>query len=207
MHNTNNNIKILSEIYNRQINECNTNENMSWVDTTNNLTEVNQRLSDMQKNKILDKNNLITSAGRKSIKVVMTGGVFDIIHPGHIHMLDLMNQLGDTLVVVVAHDNTAIKMKKHAPLHNQKTRMRLVNSLKSVGACLAGNDGDIFQIVKKIKPDIIALGYDQLHQKKHIQDGCNKIGIDADVRRIESFFPETSSSKIQKIYGEKLYQV
>ena len=60
------------------------------------------------------------------LKVVLAGGVFDIIHPGHIHTLNAAKELGDVLVVVVATDNTAVKMKKRQPLHSQDQRKELV---------------------------------------------------------------------------------
>ena len=52
-------------------------------------------------------------------KIVLAGGVFDIIHPGHIHTLNAAKALGDMLVVVIATDKTAKKIKKRPPLHNQ----------------------------------------------------------------------------------------
>ena len=44
-------------------------------------------------------------------KIVLAGGVFDIIHPGHIHTLNAAKALGDVLVVAIATDRTAEKMK------------------------------------------------------------------------------------------------
>jgi len=55
-------------------------------------------------------------------KTVLAGGVFDIIHPGHIHTLNAAKALGDVLVVAIATDKTAQKMKKRQPLHNQELR-------------------------------------------------------------------------------------
>ena len=49
-------------------------------------------------------------------KIVLAGGVFDIIHPGHIHTLNAAKALGDVLVVAIATDKTAQKMKKRAPV-------------------------------------------------------------------------------------------
>ena len=65
-------------------------------------------------------------------KIVLAGGVFDIIHPGHIHTLNDAKKLGDVLVVVVATDKTAIKMKKREPLHSAELRQELVSSLTMV---------------------------------------------------------------------------
>ena len=138
-------------------------------------------------------------------KIVLAGGVFDIIHPGHIHTLNAAKKLGEVLVVVVATDKTAIKMKKREPLHSAKLRQELVSSLSMVDLCIIGNEENIFKTVDLVKPQIIALGYDQTHQEKFIIDGCKKINLDVTVARLESPRPATSSSIIQKEYGEDIH--
>ncbi len=138
-------------------------------------------------------------------KIVLAGGVFDIIHPGHIHTLNDAKKLGDVLVVVVATDKTAIKMKKREPLHSAELRRELVSSLSMVDLCIIGDEEDIFKTVDLVKPQIIALGYDQTHQEKFITEGCKKIDLDVTVARLESPRPETSSSKIQKEYGKEIH--
>ena len=140
-------------------------------------------------------------------KIVLAGGVFDIIHPGHIHTLNDAKKLGDVLVVVVATDKTAIKMKKRKPLHSAKLRQELVSSLTMVDLCIVGDEEDIFKTVDLVKPQIIVLGYDQSHQEKFIIDGCKKINLDVRVARLESPRPETSSSVIQKEYGEDIHGI
>ncbi|RNJ77309.1 MAG: FAD synthase [Nitrosopumilus sp. D6] len=150
---------------------------------------------------------ILTSAGRESLKVVLAGGVFDIIHPGHIHTLDAAKKLGDVLVVVVATDSTAIKMKKRKPLHSQEHRKELVESLIMVDLGIIGQEDDIFGTVDLIRPQIIALGYDQVHQEKFIRDGCKRIGLDAKVARLQSPVPDSSSSKIQKEYGKSIHGI
>ena len=140
-------------------------------------------------------------------KIVLAGGVFDIIHPGHINTLNDAKKLGDVLVVVVATDKTAIKMKKRKPLHSAKLRQELVSSLTMVDLCVIGDEEDIFKTVDLVKPQIIVLGYDQSHQEKFIIDGCKKINLDVRVARLESPRPETSSSVIQKEYGEDIHGI
>ena len=140
-------------------------------------------------------------------KIVLAGGVFDIIHPGHIHTLNDAKKLGDVLVVVVATDRTAIKMKKRKPLHNAELRRELVSSLIMVDLCIIGDGEDIFKTVDLVKPQIIALGYDQTHQEKFITDGCKKINLDVKVARLESPRPETSSSSIEKEYGKDIHSI
>ena len=155
----------------------------------------------------MSNNNMKTLSEIQNLnsKIVLAGGVFDIIHPGHIHTLYDAKKLGDVLVVVVATDKTAVKMKKREPLHSAELRKELVSSLTMVDLCIIGDDEDIFKTVDLVRPQIIALGYDQTHQEKFITDGCKKIDLDVRVARLESPRPETSSSKIQKEYGEEIH--
>jgi cytidyltransferase-like protein len=140
-----------------------------------------------------------------SKKIVLAGGVFDIIHPGHIHTLTAAKALGDVLVVAIATDKTAQKMKKMTPLHNQELRCELVSSLSMVDEAIIGHEEDIFETVKEIKPDIIALGYDQIHQEKFISDGCKRISLDVEIVRLQSPIPKLSSSEIERRYGKDIH--
>ena len=140
-----------------------------------------------------------------SKKIVLAGGVFDIIHPGHIHTLNAAKALGDVLVVAIATDKTAQKMKKMPPLHNQELRCELVSSLSMVDEAIVGHEEDIFKTVNEIKPDVIALGYDQIHQEKFISDGCKRINLDVEIVRLQSPIPKLSSSEIEKRYGKDIH--
>jgi len=140
-----------------------------------------------------------------SKKIVLAGGVFDIIHPGHIHTLTAAKALGDVLVVAIATDKTAQKMKKMTPLHDQELRCELVSSLSMVDEAIVGHEEDIFETVKEVKPDIIALGYDQIHQEKFISDGCKRISLDVEIVRLQSPIPKLSSSEIEKRYGKDIH--
>jgi cytidyltransferase-like protein len=149
----------------------------------------------------------LTNLGRNELCVVLAGGVFDIIHPGHIHTLRAAKDLGNVLVVVIATDKTAQKMKKRIPLHNMELRRDLVRSLSMVDYTIVGYEGDIFKSVKMIKPNIIALGYDQVHQERFIVDGCKKIGINVSIARLQSPIPDIKSSKIENDYGKSIYGI
>jgi len=169
---------------------------------------INSKIDKLIKNQLVNEDrNTLTEIGRNSLHVVLAGGVFDIIHPGHIYTLNAAKALGDVLVVVVATDNTSEKMKKRRPLHTQEQRQELVNSLSMVDLCLVGQEDDIFKTVNRVRPQIIALGYDQVHQEKFITDGCKKIDLEAKVARLQSPIPESSSSKIEKEYGESIHGI
>ncbi|QLH07323.1 cytidyltransferase [Nitrosopumilus ureiphilus] len=169
---------------------------------------INSKIDELIKNQFVNEDrSTLTEMGRSSLRVVLAGGVFDIIHPGHIYTLNAAKALGDVLVVVVATDNTAVKMKKRNPIHSQKQRQELVNSLSMVDLCLIGQEDDIFKTVNLVRPEIIALGYDQVHQEKFITEGCKKIKLDAKVARLQSPIPDISSSKIEKEYGKSIHGI
>jgi len=172
------------------------------------LDAINSKIDELIKNQLVNEDRTtLTEIGRDSLHVVLSGGVFDIIHPGHISTLNAAKALGDVLVVVVATDTTSQKMKKRKPLHTQEQRQELVNSLSMVDLCLVGQEDDIFKTVDRVRPQIIALGYDQVHQEKFITDGCKRINLDAKVARLQSPIPESSSSKIEKEYGKDIHGI
>ena len=169
---------------------------------------INSKIDQLIKNQLVNEDrNTLTEIGRNSLHVVLAGGVFDIIHPGHIYTLNAAKALGDVLVVVVATDNTSEKMKKRRPLHTQEQIQELVNSLSMVDLCLVGQEDDIFKTVNRVRPQIIALGYDQIHQEKFITDGCKRINLEVKVARLQSPIPESSSSKIEKEYGDSIHGI
>lgn len=115
---------------------------------------------------------------------VMATGVFDIIHLGHLHYLEESKRLGDELVVVVATDTT-VRKRKHEPITPQKMRCELVASLKPVDRAVLGKEGgDIFEIVKEVKPDIITLGYDQPFDQQNLEKELAKRGLKIKVVRM-----------------------
>ena len=198
---------ILSSIFACQIDKSSTFE---LIKKNSMLSEdiMNSKIDELVKNQFVNEDrSTLTEKGRNSLHVVLAGGVFDIIHPGHISTLNAAKALGDVLVVVVATDNTAVKMKKKKPLHSQEQRKELVNSLTMVDLCVIGQEDDMFKTVNHVKPQTIALGYDQVHQEKFIIEGCKRIKLDAIVARLESPIPESSSSSIKKEYGDSIHGI
>lgn len=96
---------------------------------------------------------------RAKLKVVMTGGVFDILHIGHLFTLTEAKKHGDFLVVVIARDDHIMK-KGRKPIHSQEYRAKMVEAFKLVDAVMLGED-DPKALVDKVKPDVIVYGYDQ----------------------------------------------
>lgn len=132
------------------------------------------------------------------MKKVMCAGTFDVIHPGHLYYLSEARKYGNKLIVVVARDNTSKVFKGNKPVHNEKERLEDVRTLKIVDEAVLGNEGNIFDIIEQIKPDVICLGYDQKVQKYELEDELKKRGIKAEVIRIGSYMPNVyKSSKLK----------
>ena len=120
----------------------------------------------------------------------MATGVFDLLHPGHVAFLREARKLGDELVVVVARDSTA-KRFKHSPITPESNRLEMVGALKPVDRVVLGNEGDIFEILDEIRPDVIALGYDQVHNEEKIREECKRRGL-----------PRTKVVRLPKFEGD-----
>ena len=70
---------------------------------------------------------ILTNLGREQIKVVLVGGVFDLLHVGHIHTLKSARLLGDVLIIVVATDSTISTLKKNRKIyHDEKNLLGLL---------------------------------------------------------------------------------
>jgi cytidyltransferase-like protein len=145
---------------------------------------------------LADNRPLLTANGRKKILVVMTGGAFDIIHPGHIETLEQAKSLGDVLMVSVARDSTFERNKKRKPQHNETLRRKLVSSLRCVDDAVLGSETDIFETVDLLKPDIIALGYDQSHDEEKILEEVKRRGLSVKVVRLKSSNPDIKTTAI-----------
>lgn len=113
----------------------------------------------------------------------MATGVFDLLHPGHVFFLNEARKLGDELVVVVARDQTARRLKRE-PYVPELIRSQMVEALKPVDRAVLGSSTDIYQTVVDLRPDIIALGYDQLWDEAEVERECARRGVPAKVVRL-----------------------
>jgi FAD synthetase len=129
---------------------------------------------------------------------VMATGTFDLLHMGHIYYLEEAKKLGDTLVVVVATDSTVRKLK-HEPITPEEIRINLIKQLKMVDEAYLGHEDDMYTIVQEIKPDIIALGFDQIHDEATLQKELKKRKINAKVVRLPKYQGESDLEGTRRI--------
>jgi FAD synthetase len=132
---------------------------------------------------------------------VMATGTFDLLHMGHIYYLKEAKKLGDKLVVVVARDSTVRKLK-HEPITPEEMRLNIIKELKIVDEATLGHEDDMYATVKEIKPDIIALGYDQIHDEKKIEQELKKRKLVARVVRLPKYSDMEDLDGTRRIIGK-----
>lgn len=99
---------------------------------------------------------------------VLAQGVFDVIHPGHLHYLEKSSELGTELVVVVARDSRVQDRKDLA--FDEKDRRDILESIEIVDRAVLGKKGNIYGTVAEQDPDVITLGYDQSHDESEVKE-------------------------------------
>jgi len=145
----------------------------------------------------------------KKPKVVLASGVFDLLHLGHVKFLEEAKKSGGEnaqLVVIIARDSTVERTKGRKPIIPENQRRALVESLKVVDEAILGMEGfDIADVVKTVKPDVIALGYDQADMERRVMDYIEENGLNIKVTQVGKFESEEldSSSKIRQRIAEK----
>ena len=138
----------------------------------------------------------LTEKGRESVKVVFIGGGFEVIHRGHLYTIERAKGLGDVLVVSVARDSTIRRRKKREPLAKEQERVRLLSSMRQVDAAILGVEGDIYETLEKVRPDVVALGYDQYHLESEVAREGEKRGMKLKVVRLDSPYPKLKTSAL-----------
>jgi FAD synthetase len=143
-------------------------------------------------------------------KVVLASGVFDLLHFGHVWFLEEARRAGGEdakLIVIIATDNTVEKSKGRKPIMSEDQRCALVKSLRVVDEAVLGYENmDIGEVIEKIKPDVIALGYDQAEMENEVKTHVSKNKLYVEIVRIDKFAENAldSSSKIKQKIIDKL---
>ena len=135
---------------------------------TANKKEIEEILNhtDIKLNKKYYKNEkdlfkLLQHIKSKNKKIVLTNGCFDILHPGHIHLLQEAKKLGNFLIVAINSDNSVNKLKGSGrPFNRLSSRIKMLTSLACVDLVISFNEISPENIIKKISPDILVKGGD-----------------------------------------------
>ncbi len=122
---------------------------------------------------------------------VLLFGTFDLLHPGHLFVLNEGKKRGD-LHVVVARDATVERIKKRLPVHSQEERKAAIEkAFPDANVMLGSDDGDYLKPVRVVAPDLILLGYDQ-----RFPPGITEEDLPCPVERLPAFEPEKYKSSL-----------
>lgn len=139
------------------------------------------------------------------MKTVMIFGTFDILHAGHLDMFRQAREYGDRLVAVVSRDETTKGVKGKTPFHTHEERKDMLSELRMIDEAVSGNIDDVYKIIETIRPDVIALGYDQKIFVDQLADKITEFGLESQIVRLRPYNPtERKTSKIKE-YLEKNY--
>lgn len=126
----------------------------------------------------------------------MVNGTFDVLHPGHIALLNTARSYGDWLVVAIDTDRRVKEFKgEQRPINNQTDRKVMLSNLKSVDVVeFFDSTAELIEIMKMYKPEIYVKGSDWKHDQQSTAHQYCKQVIYYD--RIEEY---SSTKIIQRI--------
>ena len=108
-----------------------------------------------------DARTLARSVQERGGRVVLTNGVFDLLHPGHVRYLAAARRLGDILIVAVNSDRSVRANKGPGrPLNPDRERAEVLLSLSSVDAAVLFDEDTPHQVIGTIQPDVLVKGAD-----------------------------------------------
>lgn len=136
---------------------------------------------------------------------IMAFGTFDIFHKGHENFLKQAKKHGDYLIIVVARDKTVFTVKNQKTAHSEQDRIKAVKKSGLADEVVLGSLGDKYLVIKKFKPDVICLGYDQSAFIDKLKNRLREFRLDKTrIIRLKSYYPKKyKSSIIRRVENEK----
>ena len=129
--------------------------------------------------------------------VVYTVGTFDLLHVGHLALLEYCATLGDTVAVGVASDDVVKLYKPNIPAIPLEQRIEMLKALRCVDIVLPYHELDYLSVCKEVKADIFVIGEDW-GRKPHNQDVENYFNTHGKKVVQIKYSPRTSSTKIKQ---------
>ena len=103
----------------------------------------------------------VAAAKARGQDIVMTNGVFDLLHVGHVRYLEAARRLGDLLIVAVNDDDSVRRLKGPTrPVNGVADRMRVLAALKSVDLVVPFSEDTPARLIGRVLPDVLVKGGD-----------------------------------------------
>jgi len=136
------------------------------------------------------------------MKTVLLFGTFDILHVGHLNVFKQAHKLGDRVVVIVGRDVNIKKIKGQAPVNSEKDRLELLKHIDLIDEAVLGAKDKVYELIKKINPDVIALGYDQQAYVDKLPAKLAEFKLKPKIVRLKPF--QTKTKKSSKLKAKLL---
>lgn len=138
------------------------------------------------------------------MKKVLVFGTFDVVHMGHIHMLKEAKEYGDYLVVSVARDKNVELIKGERPYYSENERVEFLKHLSLIDEVVLGELKEVYKNIGAVKPDTIALGYDQKVYVGELAQAITTLNLNIPIVRLKPYKPDKYKSSKLKRYIQKL---
>lgn len=134
----------------------------------------------------------------KDKKIVFTNGCFDLLHPGHIHILAQAKDLGDIIIIGVNSDDSVKRLNKGAsrPIQDYHSRCLLLSSIQFVNAVIVFDEDTPAELIEMIQPDVLVKGGDYSNEKEIV--GYEAVISKGGLVKIIPFLEGHSTSLIEK---------
>jgi FAD synthetase len=134
-------------------------------------------------------------------KKIMVFGTFDGLHQGHLNFFKQARNLHQFpfLIVSIARDKNVLKIKGKYPNLSEQARMILVQKCKLVDRVVLSGIKNHIPHIARMRPDIIALGYDQWAYVKNLKKDLKNKGILVKIVRLKPFKEKVYKNHLLKI--------
>ena len=132
---------------------------------------------------------------------IIVFGTFDCLHPGHLDFFKQARSLSKNphLMVSIARDVNVKRIKGINPQNTERDRLAVVASCRLVDEAVLGGIKDYLSHIISLKPNIIALGYDQHAYIQGLESSLIELGFVVKVKRLKSYKPQAfKTSKLLK---------
>jgi D-beta-D-heptose 7-phosphate kinase/D-beta-D-heptose 1-phosphate adenosyltransferase len=141
---------------------------------------------------------LVSMARSQGRKIVFTNGCFDLLHSGHVHLLQKAKALGHILIVAINDDDSVRQLKGDGrPLISVHDRARIIAALESVDYVTVFSDSTPLRLIEELKPDVLVKGgnysLDEVVGQKEVEKYGGRVAL------IPTIDTQSSSKIIKEI--------
>jgi FAD synthetase len=135
----------------------------------------------------------------KKMTTAIVFGTFDHLHAGHQNLIQQARAHADHVIALVSRDKTTEVIKSKRPDNSEKQRLQNLKATGWADTVILGEHGDKYTAIKKHKPDVIALGYDQFVFTQQLQKIIIANKLNTEIVRLSPYHPDIYKSSLVKM--------